>query len=102
MREAFVLHPYFSCKDLPGNIIIGTLPDGDVNFYPDTDCNELISSCLRQVPPPCQPSTLGDDCSNDGGDDDIGGDDNYDGDDDDDDVEEEGFHMWLSHVALVA
>ena len=74
MREAFVLHPYFSCKDLPGNIIIGTLPDGDVNFYPDTDCNELISSCLRQVPPPCQPSTLGGGCSkscdDDGGDDD--------------------------------
>ena len=48
-----------------------------------------LSSCLRQVPPPCQPSTLGGDCSNHG-----------DGDDDDDDQEEEeedeeeGCHMW--------
>ena len=51
-----------------------------------------ISSCLRQVPPACQPCTLGGDCSNDDGDDDGGGgddDDDYDGDDDDDDEDEE-------------
>ena len=53
----------------------------------------------RQVPPPCQPSTLGGDCLNDDGDDDGGGDDDddCDGDDDDDDgeeEEEEGCHVW--------
>ena len=65
----------------------------------------------RQVPPPCRPSTLGGDCSNDDGDDDGGGDDDdYDGDDDDDedddadddddndDEEEEGCHMWCFSV----
>ena len=48
-----------------------------------------ISSCLRQVSPLCQPSTLDGDCSNDDGGDDGGGDDDYDGDDDDDDDDEE-------------
>ena len=64
---------------------------------------QLISSCLRQVPPPCQPSALGGIFSNDDGDDDDGDgddDDDCDGDDDDDDEEgeeeeeEEGCHMW--------
>ena len=45
-----------------------------------TSAEAKISSCLRQVLPPCQPSTLGGDCSNDDGKDDGGGDD-----DDDDD-----------------
>ena len=38
-----------------------------------------VSSCLRQVPPPCQPSTLGGDCSNDDGDDGGGGGGNWGG-----------------------
>ena len=51
-----------------------------------------ISSCLRQVPPPCQPSALGGNSSNDDGDDDDGDgdDDDCDGDDGDDDEEGEG------------
>ena len=62
-----------------------------------------LSSCLRQVPPPCQPSALGGIFSNDDGDDDDGDgdyDDDCDGDDDDDDEkgqeeeEEEGRHMF--------
>eukprot|EP00959_Pyramimonas_sp_CCMP1952_P364176 7626069-Pyramimonas_sp.AAC.1 len=32
-------------------------------------------SCLRQVPPPCQPSPLGGGCSNDSGYDDVNGND---------------------------
>ena len=46
-----------------------------------------ISSCLRQVPPPCQPSTLDGDCSNDDGDADGG-------DDDGEEEGEEACHMW--------
>ena len=47
-----------------------------------------VSSCLRQVPPPCQPSVLGGDSWNDdGGDGDGDDDDDCDGDDDDDDEE---------------
>ena len=44
-----------------------------------------LSSCLRQVPPPCQTSALGGDSSNDDGDNDGDGDDDDDHDDDDDD-----------------
>ena len=51
----------------------------------------FLSSCLRQVPPPCQPSPLGGGCSNDSDYDDVNG--NVAGDDgdddDDDDVHEE-------------
>ena len=46
-----------------------------------------MSSCLRQVPPPCQPSSLGGGCSNDSDYDDA--DDNVAGDDDDDDEDED-------------
>ena len=60
----------------------------------------LISSCLRQVPPPCQPRPLGSGCSNDGdydgSDDDVVGDDDDDDDEnDDDDYEEEWAEMAL-------
>ena len=52
-----------------------------------------ISSCLRQVPPPCQPSPLGGGCSNDrdydDADDNVAGDDDDDDGDDDDHGEEE-------------
>ena len=52
-----------------------------------------ISSYLRQVPPPCQPSPLGggcpNDCDYDGADDNIAGDDDDDDDGDDDHEEEE-------------
>ena len=58
----------------------------------------LISNCLRQVPPPCQPSPLGGGCSNDSdyddADDNIAGDD--DGDDDDDD--DQTVPVFLSEV----
>ena len=47
----------------------------------------LLSSCLRQVPPPCQPSALGGGCSTDGDYDDT--DDNVVGDDDDDDDDDD-------------
>ncbi len=59
-----------------------------------------ISSCLRRVPPPCQPCALdGDSSIHDGDDDDGAGDDDddCDGDDDDDDgeeEEEEACHTW--------
>ena len=55
-----------------------------------------LSSCLRQVPPPCELSALGDDCSNDDDDDDDEDDDNDDDDIDDEeegDEESEGCHM---------
>ena len=52
-----------------------------------------LSSCLRQVPPPCQPSPLGGGCSNDrdydDADDNVAGDDDDDDDDGDDDDHEE-------------
>ena len=61
----------------------------------------LLSTCMRQVPPPCQPSPLGGGYSNDGGYDDV--DDNVVRDDDDDDddndndnhEEEEGAELAL-------
>ena len=54
----------------------------------------FFSSCLRQVPPPCQRSSLGGGCSNDGDDDandvaDSHGDDDDDADHDDEEEEEE-------------
>ena len=61
----------------------------------------MLSSCLRQVPPPCLPSPLGGGCSNDsdydGADDNVAGDDDDDDadDDDDDDHEEEEAELAL-------
>ena len=56
-----------------------------------------LSSCLRQVPPPCEPNTLGGDRSNEDGDDDGGGDagggGNDDGDNEEEEEEEEGCHV---------
>ena len=56
-----------------------------------------MCSCLRQVPPPCQPRAFGRDSSNDDGDDDGDGDDDKDCDGDDDDEEgeeeEQGCHL---------
>ena len=52
-----------------------------------------LSSCLRQVPPPCQPSPLGGGCSNDydcdDSDNDVVGDEGDDDDDEDHEDEEE-------------
>ena len=59
-----------------------------------------ISSCLRQVPPPCQPSPLGGGCSNDSDyddvDDNVARDNDDDDDDDDDDDHEEGEEAELA------
>ena len=78
--------------------------------YRDT----VLSSCLRQVPPPCQPNPLGGGCSNDcdydDADDNVAGDDDDDDDDgdDDDDHEEEEAELalcqrwdWLQLVDFV-
>ena len=57
-----------------------------------------ISSCLRQVPPPCQPSPLGGGCSNDSDNDDV--DDNVAGDDDDDDDDDDDHEEEEAELAL--
>ena len=71
---------------------------------------KYLSSCLRQVPPPCQPSPLGVGFSNDSNyddaDDNVAGDDDDDDDDDDDHEEEAELALgqrwdWLQRAGFV-
>ena len=78
--------------------VINALFEAMAEWYTETGAKRL-SSCLRQPPPPCQPSPVGGGCPNYIGygdaDDNVAGDDDDDDGDDDDDHDEEEAELAL-------